>query len=652
MFKLKTIFVLVYFSVWPILSYPASDIHQAIREGNLSLVKEIIDNQPESVFLRDPNGLTPLHHAARLGHIEIMALLVDTGVDVNILSSNLETPLHMAASAGKSAAAAWLIEKEAKVDAKNKGGYTPLLFAVRSGYSDLTELLLQKGADPNLKNIYSHTPLVMAVSTGRIDLMNLLFANGAFIAKKDLNLLHYAIMNRQKEAADFLIRQGLEVPLAGDVGRIFLHQAAQNGLAGLALSMIEKGMDIRSKSSEGGTLLHSAAYGGSSQLILFLLGKGFDVNLRDSYGMTPLHFAAFHGLENVITRLVERGAEVNPENILGDTPLDISLSQKRDKTCEQLRSLGARAGRGKPAKKLDQSLAPFIRWRTGGALPSYIRNLGAAAVDGKVYAIGGYDSDALVSNLNYEYNPQSDTWTSRASMPTPRSNLAVVSLDKKVYVFGGNAGDDRNEVYDSSSDEWRSLAPLPTPRIHLNGSAAATSNRIYVMGGAEKWFAVSAKNEAYDPVSASWDERAPMPTPRQSAVLAVCGEKIYAIGGHGGYPPLFQMMPIVEAYDPILDRWERKADLPESGFAVGAATLEEKIMVLLQTGLGEEEKSKIYVFDPEEDMWSMPVDVPRAVRFAGMACLDNTLYIVGGGNSKDLFSTILIGEILKRSRFP
>ncbi len=111
-------------------------------------------------------------------------------------------------------------------------------------------------------------------------------------------------------------------------------------------------------------------------------------------------------------------------------------------------------------------------------------------------------------------------------------------------------------------------------------------------------------------------------------------------------------MPIVEAYDPILDKWERKADLPESGFAVGAVSVEDKIFVLIQTGQGKEEKSEIYVFDPETNSWSMPVPVPRAVRFAGMACMDKTLYIAGGGNSRELFLSLLIGKIQKRSRCP
>ena len=652
MLRTRMMSLLVFLLVLPNFSHPANDIHQAVQEGNLSLVKQIIANQPESVFLKDPKGMTALHTAARSGNIAIMALLVDVGMDVDISSSNRETPLHSAASAGKRDAAAWLIAKGADVNARNKADYTPLIFAAMGGYADLTELLLKKGADPNHQNIYSHTPLVMAAGWGRIKLMKLLCANGAVIKKKDLNLLHYAILNRQKEAADFLVNHGLEVPVFGKEGILFLHQSAQYGLTELVRLMIEKGTDTSALSPEGGTLLHSAAYGGERPLVLSLLEKGFDVNARDSYGMTPMHFVAFHGLDDIISQLKEKGAEINPENIMGQTPLDIAMSQKREKTAALLESLGASTGRRKTDKGLDSELASSIVWRTGAALPSYVRNLGATVVNGNLYAVGGYDNGVMARQSNFEYNPKKNSWTIRANMPTPRSNLAVVSLGKKAYAFGGDAGNDRNEAYDSTSDKWQSLAPLPTPRIHLNGSAVAISERIYVLGGAEKWFVTSSKNEMYDPFSDSWDEKAPLPTPRQSPVLAACGKKMYAIGGHGGYPPLFQNLPIVEAYDPMTDRWERKADLPESGFAVGAVEIEEKIFVLIQTGLGEDEKSKIYVYNPEADQWSTPVHVPRAVRLAGMACMDNILYIVGGGNSKNLFLSILIGEIQKRSRFP
>jgi N-acetylneuraminic acid mutarotase len=55
--------------------------------------------------------------------------------------------------------------------------------------------------------------------------------------------------------------------------------------------------------------------------------------------------------------------------------------------------------------------------------------LGVAAVNGKIYAIGGttasgsYPPDIFSGGfvgINEEYDPATDTWATKASMPTPR----------------------------------------------------------------------------------------------------------------------------------------------------------------------------------------------------------------------------------------
>src|SRR5919108_3130710 len=55
-------------------------------------------------------------------------------------------------------------------------------------------------------------------------------------------------------------------------------------------------------------------------------------------------------------------------------------------------------------------------------------------------------------------------WEQRAAIPTPRSEVGVAALDRRVYVLGGYGGfggrTKANEVYDPASDTWRELAPL------------------------------------------------------------------------------------------------------------------------------------------------------------------------------------------------
>ena len=54
-----------------------------------------------------------------------------------------------------------------------------------------------------------------------------------------------------------------------------------------------------------------------------------------------------------------------------------------------------------------------------------------------------------------------------------------------------------------------------------------------------------------------WAKKAPMPTPRAQLSLAVVNNVIYAIGGRDGK----QTLKTVEAYNPLTDKWEKKADM-------------------------------------------------------------------------------------------
>jgi hypothetical protein len=81
-----------------------------------------------------------------------------------------------------------------------------------------------------------------------------------------------------------------------------------------------------------------------------------------------------------------------------------------------------------------------------------------AAVEGRLYAMGGIDPDTDYSkavNTNYQYNPCSDRWTQVLSMPTKRWDAASAVVNGKIYVMGGGNSDGTqnvNEVYIPDDD--------------------------------------------------------------------------------------------------------------------------------------------------------------------------------------------------------
>ena len=95
------------------------------------------------VNVKNNDGNTALHEAARFGYLEIASKLLDKGADVNVKNSDGFTPLHSASASGFVKVAELLIEKGANVNAKSRDGRTPLGVA---GTYQMKELLRAKGA--------------------------------------------------------------------------------------------------------------------------------------------------------------------------------------------------------------------------------------------------------------------------------------------------------------------------------------------------------------------------------------------------------------------------------------------------------------------------------------------------------------------------
>jgi N-acetylneuraminic acid mutarotase len=94
---------------------------------------------------------------------------------------------------------------------------------------------------------------------------------------------------------------------------------------------------------------------------------------------------------------------------------------------------------GKPHFQKSQNafmLAPNAeggRWAKKADMPKPNTCFSASAVNGKIYAIGGYDGQHRVSTL-WEYDPVGDKWTDKKNMPTIRSALStsVVEVDQEI----------------------------------------------------------------------------------------------------------------------------------------------------------------------------------------------------------------------------
>src|SRR5262249_39825818 len=66
----------------------------------------------------------------------------------------------------------------------------------------------------------------------------------------------------------------------------------------------------------------------------------------------------------------------------------------------------------------------------------------AVALGSKILVIGGYTDEGPTSIVE-EYDTEQDRWTRRAPMPTPRGFLGAGAVAGKVYAVGGRVGGQR-----------------------------------------------------------------------------------------------------------------------------------------------------------------------------------------------------------------
>jgi hypothetical protein len=256
----------------------------------------------------------------------------------------------------------------------------------------------------------------------------------------------------------------------------------------------------------------------------------------------------------------------------------------------------------------------------------------AAAVDGKLYLIGGRrDPEGFAEVQTVEaFDPATNTWTAKAPMPTARDEFALAIMGGIIYAVGGHSNRDgwlaTVEAYDPATDTWTTKAPMPTPRAGLvvgdaNGTLLAVGGYNYAPG-----LRVLATVEAYDPVTNTWSVRTPMPTARFYPAVGVIGGTLYVAGGDGQDQGV--TLAVVEAYDPSTNSWNSRASMPLAHFWPGFGVVGDRLYVIGGTN-NDGRLGIVNSYDPVTDSWSVGPSVPKGDVTA--AVVDGVIYAVVNG---------------------
>jgi hypothetical protein len=252
--------------------------------------------------------------------------------------------------------------------------------------------------------------------------------------------------------------------------------------------------------------------------------------------------------------------------------------------------------------------------------------LGVAVVNGKIYAIGGYNGSGAYLTSNEEYDPAADTWTLKTPLPVPMAYFGTAVYQDKIYCISSENG--ITQVYDPLTDTWHTKASLPNPREGI--TAVAIDDKIYVVGG------ISNMTDVYDPATDMWTTKAPLPvTPDLnwgwSCTTTIFDNEIHLIGA-------LPFSNSHQIYNPPTNAWRLGTPLTSGyWFASAGATT------------GEYSSKQIYVFggdrrwwpngeinftcqryDPKSDNWTTFTSMPTGRLNAAVAIVNDRVYVIGG----------------------
>ncbi|KAF8039884.1 hypothetical protein BT93_B2181 [Corymbia citriodora subsp. variegata] len=154
-------------------------LHIAAKQGDLEILKILLEVHPELAMTVDASNTTALHTAATQGHINVVNVLLEAGSGLaTIARSNGKTALHSAARNGHLEVIKSLLDREPTIVTRvDKKGQTALHMAVKGQSVEVVDELIR--ADPssiNMVDTKGNTSLHIAARKGRDQIVRLLLS--------------------------------------------------------------------------------------------------------------------------------------------------------------------------------------------------------------------------------------------------------------------------------------------------------------------------------------------------------------------------------------------------------------------------------------------------------------------------------------------
>lgn len=207
-------------------------LHRATKEGNFTVVDELLKSGYSSIDAKTQDGDTALHLASRLGKDDILKRLIIAGANVNAFDSEGFTPLHYACQMNRPTTVRVLVDAgNANIQAITKqDGLVAMHIASIEGNIECIKALLALNAPCRPRTAANEIPYDLAVQHGHTACVELLKDYQTPFPKTTLaNWLHN---NITREEAMMLLQEH------GDCDGAFLVRRSTHKPGVFVLSMV------------------------------------------------------------------------------------------------------------------------------------------------------------------------------------------------------------------------------------------------------------------------------------------------------------------------------------------------------------------------------------------------------------------------------
>ena len=324
----------------------SGQLFQLAREGNVIRLAAILDEHPDAIHVREaPYSWTLLHAAAQMGHLGVVNLLLDRGLDVNTKEQgDNTTALHWAAAAGKVGVVQRLLE--AGVDPIGAGddheltaiGWATCWFGTDTpGHKAVVRLLLVAGA--------RHT-IFSAIGADDADAVRRIVSDDPSALRQRMSRneggrlpLHHAVIMNRATMVRLLLELGADPNATDDAGAdAMAYSARPDGSADIVLALTGGNAStlysalavgdydaadthIRKGASLDDGVLHLLVKRNDLEGVRWLIARGADPSARwDHFGavLTPMHLATTVGSMEMLRLLLDAGGDPSIRDTLHD----------------------------------------------------------------------------------------------------------------------------------------------------------------------------------------------------------------------------------------------------------------------------------------------------------------------------------------------